>query len=118
MDTIYFVSINQWQTGKWFEETDEPQYIRKFQLHLDELQDFYGSLAVGGHHHIAICFPADRRHELVDIFLFSIAVQERPDCVELELEQMLRESLQNGHQCDFLYCTSRYLIIDIQPVVF
>ena len=72
------------------------------QLHLDKLENFYGSLAVRRHHHVTVRFPADRRDKLVHVLLLPIAVQERTDGIELELEQMLRESLQNGSQCDFL----------------
>ena len=108
------LSINQWQTD--FKRRASLQYIKNSQLHLDKLQNFYGSLAVGCHHHVAVGFPADSGDKLVDVLLFPIAVQERPDGIELELEQMLRESLKN--QCDFLYCMPSHLIVDIKPIVF
>ena len=74
----------------------------KSQLHLDKLQNFYCPLAICGHHHVAVRFPTNRWDKLIDVFLFPITVKERPDGIELELEEMLRESLQNGNHGDFI----------------
>ena len=55
---------------------------------LDELQHLDGSLAVGGHHHVAVCLPTNCTDKLVDVLVLSIPIKKRPDCVELKLEQM------------------------------
>ena len=56
---------------------------------LDELEDLDGSLAVGGHHHVAVGLPADGGDEFVHVFLLPVAVKEGADSVELELEEVL-----------------------------
>ena len=59
---------------------------------LDELQHLDGSLAVGGHHHVAVGLPTDRTHKLIDVLILPVSIKERSDCVELELEEMFAQS--------------------------
>ena len=59
-----------------------------------EFQDFDGPLAVGGHHHVAVCLPANCRDEFIDVFLLTVAVQEGAHRVELELEEVLGQALR------------------------
>ena len=63
---------------------------------LDELQHLDGSLAVGGHHHVAVCLPTNCTDKLVDVLVLAVAVQEAAHRVELELEQVLAQTCNKG----------------------
>ena len=59
---------------------------------LYQLQHLDGPLAVGCHHHVTICLPANCTNKLIDVLILPISIKERSYCVELKLEQMFTQS--------------------------